>query len=43
MLVLPSLVGCQCSQTFLAPNPEQTVPFYVNDVKRKGAGGARAW
>lgn len=41
MLFLPSSVGCQRSQTFLAPNPEQTVPFDVgdvSDVRRTEAG-----
>lgn len=38
MLFLPSSVGCQRSRTFLAPNPEQTVPFDVDDVRRTGAG-----
>lgn len=37
---LPSSLGCQRAQTFLAPNPEQTVPFDVDDVKRTGAGWA---
>lgn len=38
MLFLPSSIGCQRWRTFLAPNPEQTVPFDVNDVRRTGAG-----
>lgn len=35
----PSSLGCQRSQTFLALNPEQTVPFDVNDVRRTGEAG----
>lgn len=27
IVFLPYLVGCQQWRTFLAPNPEQTVPF----------------
>ena len=35
---LPCSVGCQRSRTFLAPNPEQTVPFDVDDVRRTEDG-----
>lgn len=38
MLFLPCSVGCQRSRTFLAPNPEQTVPFDVDDVRRTEDG-----
>lgn len=36
MRFLPSSVGCQRARIFLAPNPEQTVPFDVDDVRRRG-------